>query len=207
MNIITANFPSLLQQFFVQRLIQQLNASSRTVTAYRDSFRLLLCFAERQLRKRPTELTLDDLNAPFVLAFLNYLEKERHNSIRSRNARFAAIRSFMGYVALQEPSALALTQSVLAISTKRFERPVIGFLSRQHIEAILGAPDSDTWAGRRDRVMLATLYNTGARVSEVTSMRVRDLHLEPGPVVHIHGKGRKERSVPLWRSTVSELKR
>jgi integrase/recombinase XerD len=203
----TANFPSLLQQFFVQRLMQQLNASARTVTAYRDSFRLLLAFAETRLRKRPTEITFDDLSASFILEFLNYLENERHNSIRSRNARFAAIRSFMDYVALQEPSALAMTQSVLAISMKRFEQPLIGFLSRQHIDAILAAPDPSAWAGQRDRVMLATLYNTGARVSELTGMRVGDFLLKPGPAVRIHGKGRKERSVPLWRSTVSELKR
>lgn len=160
----TANFPSLLQQFFVQRLMQQLNASPRTISAYRDSFRLLLAFAEARLGKSPTALTFDDLNASFILDFLNYLENERHNSIRSRNARFAAIRSFMGYVALQEPATLAITQSVLAISMKRFEQPLVGFLSRQHIEAVLAAPDETTWAGQRDRVMLATLYNTGARV-------------------------------------------
>jgi site-specific recombinase XerD len=203
----SAAFPSLLQQFFVQRLMQQLNASSRTVTAYRDSFRLLLAFAETRLRKRPTELTFDDLNAPFILEFLDHLEKERHNGIRSRNARFAAIRSFMNFVALQEPSTLAMTQSVLAISMKRFERKQIGFLSREHIEAILAAPDHSTWAGQRDRVMLATLYNTGARVSEITGMSVGDFMLEPGPAVRIHGKGRKERSVPLWRRTVMKLKR
>lgn len=201
----TASFPSLLQQFFTQRLIQQLNVSSCTVAAYRDAFRLLFSFAETRLNKRPTELTLDDLNVPFVLAFLDYLEKERHNCVRSRNARFAAIRSFMSFVGTREPSALALAQSVLAISMKRFERPLVGFLSRQLIEAILAAPDPDTWSGRRDRVMLATLYNTGARVSEVTSMRVRDLQLQPSPAVHVHGKGRKQRVVPLWRSTAAGL--
>lgn len=203
----TANFPSLLQQFFVQRLMQQLNASPRTISAYRDSFRLLLAFAGARLGKSPTALTFDDLNASFILDFLNYLENERHNSVRSRNARFAAIRSFMDYAALREPATLAITQSVLAISMKRFEQPLVGFLSRQHIEAILAAPDPSTWAGQRDRVMLATLYNTGARVSELTGMRVADLLLEPGPAVRIHGKGRKERSVPLWRSTVMQLKR
>lgn len=202
-----ASFPSLLQQFFVQRLMQQLNVSPRTITAYRDSFRLLFTFAETRLRKPPNQLTFDDLKAPFILEFLNHLESERHNSIRSRNARFAAIRSFMSYVALQEPATLAITQAVLAISMKRFEQPLVGFLSRSHMEAILAAPDAATWAGQRDRVMLAMLYNTGARVSEVTGMRVGDLLLEPGPAIRIHGKGRKERSVPLWRTTVAQLKR
>lgn len=201
------NFPALLQEFFVQRLMQQYNASHRTILAYRDSFKLLFAFAEARLGKPPTDLTFDDLNATFILDFLNHLEHERHNCIRSRNARFAAIRSFMGYVALREPRALALTQSVLAISLKRYQRPLIGFLSRKHIEAILAAPNPNTWTGQRDRVMLATLYNTGARVSELTGMRVADLLLEPGAAIRINGKGRKERSVPLWGSTVAALRR
>jgi integrase/recombinase XerD len=203
----TASFPSLLQQFFLQRLTQQLNASPRTITAYRDTFRLLLAYAEKRLHKNPVDLTLDDLKAPFVLEFLNHLEVERHNSIRSRNARFAAIRSFMSFVALQEPAALGITQAVLAISMKRFERPQVGFLSRPHIEAILAAPDSQRWVGQRDHVMLSTLYNTGARVSELTAMRVGDFLSQPGPAVRIQGKGRKERSVPLWRTTTLQLRR
>ncbi|WP_371748174.1 tyrosine-type recombinase/integrase [Cupriavidus sp. AcVe19-6a] len=201
------SFPALLQKFFMQRLLQQRHASPRTVAAYRDSFRLLLTFAHRQLHKRPSDVTLEDLNASFILDFLRYLEQERHNCIRSRNARFAAIRSFMEYVSFEEPSALALTQSVLAIPMKRFEQPLVGFLSREHIEAILAAPDATTWTGQRDRVMLATLYNTGARVSELIGMRVADLVLEPTPWVRIHGKGRRERSVPLWADTAKELKR
>jgi integrase/recombinase XerD len=201
------HFPALLQRFFVQRLMHQQHASPRTVAAYRDSFRLLLGFAHRQLRKRPSDITIEDLNAPFILDFLKHVEVERHNCIRSRNARFAAIRSFMEYVSFEEPSALALTQRVLAIPMKRFEQPLIGFLSREHIEAILAAPDSRTWTGQRDRVMLTALYNTGARVSELIGMRVSDLTLEPTAWVRIRGKGRKERSVPLWADTARELKR
>ena len=199
-------FPSLLQQFFVQRLMQQLHASPCTVAAYRDTFRLLLAFAHRRLGKQPSDLALEDLNSELILDFLRHLEVERHNSIRSRNARFAAIRSFMSYVAFQEPSAMAVVQSVLAIPMKRFEQPLIGFLSRKHIEAILDAPDRSTWTGQRDRVMLATLYNTGARVSELTGMQVGDLTLESSSSVRIHGKGRKERSVPLWPGTARQLK-
>lgn len=201
------SFPCLLQQFFIQRLMQQRQASPHTVSAYRDTFRLLLAFAYRRLGKRPSELALDDLNAAFVLDFLHYLEAERHNSVRSRNARFAAIRSFMEYVAFQEPSALAIAQSVLAIPMKRYEQPLVGFLSREHMEAILDAPDRNTWVGQRDRVMLATLYNTGARVSELTGMRVEDLALGPSASVRIRGKGRKERLIPLWSETAVQLKR
>jgi site-specific recombinase XerD len=201
------SFSSLLQQFFVQRLMQEMQASPCTAAAYRDTFRLLLAFTHRQLGKQPSDLALEDLNAALILDFLTYLEVERHNSIRSRNARFAAIRSFMDYVAFQEPSALAVAQSVLAIPMKRFEQPLIGFLAREHIEAILAAPDRNTWTGQRDRVMLATLYNSGARVSELIGMRASDLTLAPSASVRIHGKGRKERSVPLWPATAAQLKR
>jgi site-specific recombinase XerD len=164
-------------------------------------------FAERRLGKRPAALSLDDLSAPLILAFLNYLEKDRHNCARSRNARFAAIRTFMHYVGLREPPMLALTQPILAIPMKRFERPLIGFLSREQIHALLAAPNPNTWSGRRDRVMLTTLYNTGARVSELIAMRIADLSLIPVASIRIHGKGRKERIVPLWRSTAEQLRR
>ena len=204
---VSQSFPVLLQRFFVQRLMQQQHVTARTVTAYRDSFRLLLGFAHRQLGKRPSDMALHDLNPTFILAFLKDLEVDRHNCARSRNARFAAIRSFMEYVSFEEPSALALAQSVLAIPMKRFEQPLIGFLSREHIEAILAAPDANTWTGQRDRVMLTTLYNTGARVSELIGMRMSDLTLEPTAWVRIRGKGGKERSVPLWSDTAKELKR
>ena len=203
----TASLGPLLQQFFVERLIQQRHASARTVAAYRDCFRLLLAFAERRLRKLPADIQLEQLNAPLVLDFLEYLEKQRRNSVRSRNARFAAIRSFMHFAGLKEPSTLAVSQSVLAIPMKRFERPLIGFLSRKQIEAILAAPDANAWTGRRDRVMLTTLYNTGARVSELIGMRVGDFQLDASPAVRIRGKGRKERSVPLWSSTAKQVRR
>lgn len=205
--IATRSFPVLLQRFFTERLTQQRHASAQTIAAYRDSFRLLLRFAAQQLGKSPSDLGLEDLNAAFVLAFLQHLEVDRHNAIRSRNARFAAIRAFMDYVAFEEPTALELVQSVRAIPMKRFERPMVGFLSRAHIEAILSEPDRQSWFGQRDRVMLATLYNTGARVSELIALRIRDLVLEPCASVQIHGKGRKQRTVPLWKETAAELKR
>lgn len=204
---INAAFARLLQQFFLDRLLQQRNASAQTVASYRDTFRLLLQFAERQLHKPPARLELTDLDASFVLAFLNHLERERKNSIRSRNARLAAIRSFLHYAALKEPTALPSIQSVLAIPLKRFERPMIGFLSQAEIAAVLNAPDGASWCGQRDRVMLATLYNTGARVSELIGMRVGDVVLERSASVRLHGKGRKERTVPLWPSTATQIRR
>jgi len=198
---------SLLQQFFTERLMQQSNASPCTVAAYRDCFRLLLTFAELRLRKRPANIVFQDLSPAFVLEFLEHLEKERQNTIRSRNARFAAIRAFLHYAAAKEPSVLAITQSVLAIPMKRFERPLVGFFTREQIQAILDAPDPYTWSGRRDRVMFSTLYNTGARVSELIHLRIADVSLESSPAVHILGKGRKERRVPLWLSTAKQIKR
>lgn len=152
----TTGFPTLLQQFFLERLIQQRNASAQTVAAYRDSFRLLLQFAQRHLGKAPEQLALADLDAPLLLAFLNHLESERHNKIRSRNARFAAIRSFLHFAALKDPTALPVIQRVMAIPMKRFDKPLLGFLSRTEMQAILDAPGCTTWCGQRDRVMLAT---------------------------------------------------
>jgi len=207
MNAQTIDFPGLLQRFFVQRLIEQQQASPRTIAAYRDSFRLLLAFAQQRLGKQPSALDLGDLNATLILEFLQHLETERHNCVRTRNSRFAAIRAFMQFVASQEPAAMATAHAVLAIPMKRFEQPMIGYLSREHIAAIVDAPDQNTWSGQRDRVMLATLYNTGARVSELTRMHICDLVLEPVASVHIHGKGRKQRVVPLWSKTATQLKR
>ena len=200
----TNSFPALLQQFFLERLIQQRNASAQTVASYRDSFCLLLRFAESHLGKAPERLTLTDLDAPLILAFLNYLENERHNKIRSRNARFAAIRSFMHFAALMEPAALPVIQRVLAIPMKRFDKPLLGFLSRDEIQAILDAPDVTTWCGHRDRAMFTVLYNTGGRVSEITGLQVSDVVLPGCAAVHIRGK---ERSVPLWRVTVTEVRK
>jgi integrase/recombinase XerD len=199
------NLGVLLQRYFVERLVQQRQASTRTIAAYRDCFRLLLAFLKREIRKDPQDVNLDDLTAPRILTFLNHLEHDRRNSIRTRNARFAAIRSFMKYVS-QDPMAVAVVKPVLDISMKRFERKIVGSLSRDEVDAILDAPDKTTWIGRRDRVMLATLYNTGARVSELTSLTVADVSFSTGPGINISGKGRKMRQVPLWTNTARLLK-
>ncbi|MBK8337662.1 MAG: tyrosine-type recombinase/integrase [Sterolibacteriaceae bacterium] len=203
---VPADFASLIQRFFGERLIQQQNASPRTVASYRDSFRLLLTYAERERGKPPAKLTLGDFDATLVLDFLAYLETERHNTVRSRNARLAAVRAFAHYVALQFPPALQLAQQILAIPMKRFERPMLGFLTRDEIQAVLAAPDAGTWCGRRDRVMFALLYNTGARVSEMIGIRVADVTLAATSSVRLHGKGRKQRTVPLWKETATEIR-
>jgi site-specific recombinase XerD len=202
-----AQFATLLQRFFAERLLQQRNASPRTVTAYRDTFRLLLRYAQRETGKPPAKLTLNDFDATLVLDFLAHLETERHNTVRSRNARLAAIRAFAHYVALQCPPALHLAQQILAIPMKRFEKSLLGFLSRDEVRAVLAAPDTAAWCGRRDRVMLALLYNTGARVSEMIGIRVADITLAPTSSVRLHGKGRKQRTVPLWKETAVEIRR
>lgn len=187
--------------------MQQRRASPCTIAAYRDCFRLLLGFIEERLGKRPTNVILQDLTPKLILEFLEHLEKHRQNSIRTRNARFAAIRAFLHYAAAKEPSALALCQSVLCIPLKRFERPLVSFLTREQIQTILDSPDSGTWSGRRDRVMFSTLYNTGARVSELIHLCIADVLLDSSPAVRIMGKGRKERMVPLWSTTATLIKR
>jgi site-specific recombinase XerD len=154
----------LVQDFFLQRLTAQRGASRHTIASYRDTFELLLRYAETTLGRTPSDLTIADLDAPLVLAFLDYLETKRHNCPRSRNLRLTAIRSFMRYVSLRDPTALPVAQRILAIPSKRFDRPVLGFLSRQEVQALLDAPDRSTWSGQRDAVLFAVLYNTGARV-------------------------------------------
>jgi site-specific recombinase XerD len=199
-------FPTLVQDFFLRRLITQRGASARTVEAYRDAFELLLGFAEQRTGKPPSALRLADLDAPLVLDFLDHLETKRGNSVRTRNARLAAIHSFMRYAAVRDPASLPITARVLAIPAKRFDRPVLGYLTREQVAAILAAPDRATWNGRRDAVLLATAYNTGARVSELTGMRVRDVLLDRQTAVHLHGKGRKQRVIPLWKNTATQLR-
>ncbi len=153
-----------------------------------------------------TPLGLSDLDAPLVLDFLDHLQTERGNTARTRNARLAAIHSFMRYAALRDPASLPITARVRAIPAKRFDRPALGYLSREQIAAILAAPDRSSWSGRRDAVLLATAYNTGARVSELTALRVRDVLLDRQTAVHLHGKGRKQRVIPLWKTTAAELR-
>lgn len=195
------SFGTLLQAYFCEHLIAQRDVSPSTVRSYRDTFRLLLAYVHERMHTRPTDLALREIDAPLVVGFLAHLEQDRGNSARSRNARLAAIHSFLSFAASRCPTALPSIQRVQAIPMKRFDRPLLGFLSREEVSALLDAPDRSTWSGRRDHVMLTMLYNTGARVSEITRARVGDLNMHGTPSVRIHGKGRKERAVPLWPST------
>lgn len=203
----TPAFAQLVQDFFCGCLMNQRNASPRTVASYRDTFRLLLGFFDTDRGKNPSQVELSDLTPSAVVAFLNHLEAKRHNSIRTRNNRFAALRAFLRYASGRDPASLSTVQKVLDIPLKRYDRPQMGFLSREEILAILDTPDVSTWSGRRDRVMFATLYNTGARVSELVSAKVGDLSYDNfSASLLLHGKGRKERTVPLWKETARALR-
>ena len=201
----TPSFPALLESFFTKRLIAQRRASPHTIGSYRDTFRLLLQFAGKRLGKAPSALALEDLNAPFLGAFLDELESSRANGARSRNLRLTAIRSFFRYAALEAPQHSGLIQRVLVIPNKRQPRPLVGFLTRPEIDALLLAPDRDTWWGRRDHALLLTAVQTGLRLAEITSIRQQDVCLGTGAHVRCEGKGRKERCTPLAKSTVAVL--
>ncbi len=203
---INNNFPGLLEAFFTDRLIRQRQASSNTIASYRDTFCLLFRFAEQHLNKIPSMLTIEDLDAPFIGAFLEHLEKDRGNSTRSRNVRLAAIHSFFKYIALQDPGHSAVIQRVLAMPTKRYARKPIDFLTRIEIKALLAAPDQNTWTGRRDRTLLHLAIQTGLRVSELIGLTIQDIVLNSGAHVRCKGKGRKERCTPLCKELVFALR-
>jgi len=200
-----SDFAKLVQDFFGDRLVNQQNVSPHTLAGYRDSFRLLLAYVGRRRRRSAAELALNDLDAPMVLAFLEDLESTRKNSVRTRNVRLAAVRAFMTYVASRDPTALPVVQRVLAIPCKRFHRPLLGYLTRPEIEAVLAAPDSKVRSGRRDRMLFTLMYNTGARVSEAIGWSRADVRSGPSASIRIYGKGRKDRAVPLWKTTAKLL--
>lgn len=196
----------LLQAFFTDRLINQLGASPNTIAGYRDTFRLLLGFAADRTTKKPSALGIAEIDAPLVAAFLDYLEHERGNQVRTRNNRLAAIHSLFAYAALRHPEHAATIQRVLAIPTKRRDRNLVTWLTEAEVDALLAAPDRSTWAGRRDHAMLVLAAQSGLRISELTGLRIADVHLDTGPYVHCLGKGRKERATPLTSLTVAVLR-
>lgn len=201
----TPDFPAFLQAFFTDRLLRQREASPHTVTAYRNTFRLLLRFASTRLGRPPSRLGIADLDAAFLGQFLDHLERERGNCARSRNARLAALHAFFRYIALTEPAHALHCQRVLAIPTKRFERGVVEFLDDEEVEALLDAPAACTWIGRRDRTLLLVAVQTGLRVSELTALRRQDVTLGTGANVRCQGKGRKLRCTPLRRDVARIL--
>lgn len=202
----TATLAALLESFFTQRLMSQRQASPHTISSYRDTFRLLLLFAQRRLHKPPSRLAFEEIDAPLIAAFLDDLEKSRGIAARSRNLRLTAIRSFFHYAAYEEPSHASQIQRVLAIPAKRHARTLVHFLNRPEVDALLAAPDQQTWFGRRDHVLLLVAVQTGLRLSELTGLQRHDVSLGTGAHVRCMGKGRKERCTPLTKMTVAVLK-
>jgi site-specific recombinase XerD len=194
-----------LQAFFTDRLARQRQASPHTIAAYRDAVKLLLAFAAGQTGKPPSRLDIADLDAPLIGAFLNQLETSRGNSVRTRNARLAAIHSLFRYAALRHPEHAAVIARVLAIPPKRFDKTLITYLTEQEITALLAAPDQATWTGRRDHALLMLACQTGLRATELTSLTIGDVHLGTGAHVSCTGKGRKQRITPLTAATAAVL--
>ncbi len=198
---VVPNLATLLEGFFTRRLMTQRQASPHTIASYRDTFRLLLRFAQQRLRKAPSNLALGDLDAPLVLAFLDELEQRRGASARTRNLRLTAIHSFFRYAAFESPAHAAQVQRVLAIPSKRFARTLVNYLSRAEVDALLAAPDRSTWSGRRDHALILLAVQTGLRLSELTGLQREDLSMGTGSHVRVLGKGRKERCTPLSKAT------
>jgi integrase/recombinase XerD len=200
------SFAALLEAFFTEWLMSQRRVSPATVAAYRDTFRLFLQFAAATRRRAPSSLGLADLDAALIASFLRHLETDRGNSVRTRNARLAALRSFYRFAQLRCPEHAALIARVLAIPQKQGEHKLISFLANQEADALLAAPDRSTWTGRRDHAILLLAIQTGMRVSELAGLRRSDLHLGPGAHVRCQGKGRKERATPLTRQTAAAIR-
>jgi site-specific recombinase XerD len=199
------SFAALVQTFFAEYLTQQRAMSPHTVATYRDAFVLFLDFAQVRLHKQPTAMRLEEITPALILAFLDHLERERGNAVCSRNARLAALRAFLKFAGRRDITALHVVEQALGVPMKRFERPMLGYLSREEVLAIIGRP-GHRWTSQRDHLLLTMLYNTGARVSEITGVRLADVVLDGAACVHLHGKGRKQRTVPLWRSTVKAIR-
>jgi len=202
----TPDFSPLCQSFFSKHLIAQRKASPHTISAYAQTFRLLMLYAQKRLGTPPSKLSLAKLDAPFVAEFLDDLESNRSNGARSRNARLASLRSFYHYAALEAPQHAALIQRVLAIPYKRLARRLVSYLTRPEVEALLASVDKSTWLGRRDHALLLVAVQTGLRLSEITGLQQKDVVLGTGAHVRCEGKGRKERCTPLTKPAVAVLK-
>jgi len=195
----------LLESFFRQYMLVQRRASPETISSYRDSMRLLITFASDRIAKPPNQLSIEDLDRDMVLLFLDHLEEKRHNSIRTRNTRLAAIHSFFRHVATRDPVSVSLAAKVLGIEGKKTTRPLLGYLNKPDLDAIIAAPNQNTWRGRRDYTLLLFLARTGARVSEGIGVNVGDLTLQRPAYVLLRGKGGKERAVPLAKDATAAL--
>jgi integrase/recombinase XerD len=201
----SANLAALLTRFFTQRLIQHRHASPHTIRSYRDTFHLLLLFAKSKLGKEPSHLTVEQIDAPLVSAFLNELQEQRGIGARSRNLRLTAIRSFFRFAAFELPAQSEAIQRILAIPSKRCIHEQIHYLTRQEVDALLAAPDRTTWSGRRDHAWLLLAVQTGLRLSELTSLTRADVQYGVGAHVQVLGKGRKERCTPMTKETAAVM--
>lgn len=199
------NIPHLLEAFFNERMIGQMQASPHTIASYSDTFQLILKYAARELKKKPSELTLNDFNAQFLCEFLDDLEKSRKICARSRNARLVAIRSFFHYLSYRLPEYGALINEVLAIPEKRMGQKLIDFLTNEEVNALLNTPNQKTWIGKRDHTFLVVAIQTGMRLAELTALLWKDVHLEQGAHIECIGKGRKNRSTPLSKQAINCL--
>ena len=197
---------STLQAFFTERLLRQRQASGHTIAAYRDTLKMLLAFAAKRLHTEPAKLAIGALDAKLVAAFLEHLEHDRGNGVRTRNARLAAIRSLYRFMALRHPEHAATIARVLEIPTKRFEKGLVTYLSEAELEALLAAPDRSTVTGRRDYALFALAAQTGLRASELTGLVCADVHLGHGAHVSCLGKGRRQRTTPLTKEVAAMLR-
>lgn len=202
MNHPLANF---MKHFFSHYLPVQRGLSINTVMAYRDAVKILLCYAADTLKTSVDELAVEDITEPLVLGFLDHLEQVRGCSPRSRNARLAAIRSLFDFIAREEPVLMLQCRQIRAIPLKRAEHKSIDYLEEKEMQAVLDAVDINSRTGIRDRALLLLLYNTGARVSEIVDLELDRLRLDDSAQIKVLGKGRKERSCPLWPETVTAL--
>ena len=198
--------PQMMQRFFCEYLGQQRDCSQQTIHSYRDTLRLLLQFLAGQLKRSCERLRLADLDADNVLQFLDYLQRTRGNTARTRNQRLACIRCFLRYVGHHVPESLGLAHRCMAIPRKKQGRRLIDYLSLAEVSSVLDALVDSTWSGRRDYVLFATMYNTGARVSEIAVAKVGDFVDRRPASLLLHGKGRKERMVPLWHKTAGQIR-
>jgi len=205
-NVGRKTLAALIQSFFTARLMTQRKVSAHTITAYSDTFRLLLAFASESIKKAPVRLSIQDIDSAFVLEFLNHLEAVRHNGARTRNHRLAAIRAFFKYVSFEEPSSAELASLVLAIPAKKYDARLVKYLDPPEVDAMLASPDRLTRWGLRDHALLQVAIGTGLRASELIGLRWADAVLGRGPHVRCFGKGRKERCTPLTKAAVQALK-
>ncbi len=201
------SIPHMIKRFFSEYLPLHRGCSPHTMSSYAESFSLFLKYLQRRTKKKPENVTIDELSSENVLGFLKYLQTERGNSDRTRNARLAAIHSFIKFLLIEKPTLAGHVQGALSIPTKKAKKKVLDYLSQNEIEALLAACDAQRWCGKRDRALFTVMYNTGARVSEIIELKVSNIQIETkSGVIRFWGKRRKERMLPLWKSTIQVLR-